>query len=196
MTILSATVLLLLVMDPLGNMPVFGIVLGEFEPRRARAILVRELLIALAVLVVFLLAGRCILDLLQVTEPALSISGGVILFLIALRMIFAAPGELLAKEPEGEPFVVPLAIPLIAGPAAIATVLILAAREPNRLSAWLFALLLAWTVTGLILLAACWFRRVLGPRGLTAVQRLMGMLLATVAIQMLLMGLKTYWTYP
>ena len=143
MTTLSAAVLLFLVMDPMGNVPVFVTLLGGIEPGRARWIVVRELLIALAVLVVFLFAGQVILDVLQVSEPALSVAGGVILFLIAVKMIFGSAREIFRENPGGEPFVVPLAVPLIAGPSAAATVLLLMARDPTRWLNWLVALLCA-----------------------------------------------------
>jgi len=192
MTTLSAAVLLFLVMDPMGNVPVFVTLLGGIEPGRARWIVVRELLIALAVLVVFLFAGQVILDVLQVSEPALSVAGGVILFLIAVKMIFGSAREIFRENPGGEPFVVPLAVPLIAGPSAAATVLLLMARDPTRWLNWLVALLCAWCVTGAILLFAASFSRMLGERGLSAVERLMGMLLTAVAVQMFLSGVQEF----
>jgi MarC family membrane protein len=193
MTTLSATVLLFLVMDPIGNIPVFLGILSGLEPRRARAVLLRELLIALAVLIAFLFSGRYVLGLLQVTEPALSISGGVILFLIAIKMIFADVQEMFAKAPEGEPFIVPLAVPLIAGPSAMATVLLLMAREPSMWPNWLAAIVAAWVVSGLILWFASAFSGFLGKRGVLAVQRLAGMLLTTVAVQMFLTGIDRFF---
>lgn len=193
MTILSAAVLLFLVIDPIGNIPVFLSLLANVEPSRARRILLRELLVALAVLVVFLFSGRALLDLLRVSEPALSISGGVILFLIALKMIFGDTTEIFGRYPDGEPFIVPLAVPLIAGPSAMATVLILMAREPDRWLDWLLALLAAWFVSGVILYSAAGLRRLLGHRGLVAMERLMGLLLTTVAVQMFLSGLQEFF---
>ena len=130
MTILSAAILLFLVMDPMGNVPVVVTLLAGFDHRRARRIVVREMAIALAVLVLFLLAGRWLLDLLHISEPALGIAGGIILFLIAVRMIFGGTREMFGDAVDGEPFVVPLAVPLIAGPSAAATILLLMARQP------------------------------------------------------------------
>ncbi len=192
MTILSAAILLFLVMDPMGNVPVFVALLGHMEPPRARRIVVRELVIALAVLIVFLFGGRVFLNVLHVSEPALGVAGGVILFLIAIKMIFGGARDVFRDTPGGEPFVVPLAVPLIAGPSAAATVLLLMAREPSRWLHWLAALVGAWLVTGLILLFAASFSRVLGERGLNAVERLMGMLLTTVAVQMFLSGVRDF----
>jgi MarC family membrane protein len=192
MTILSAAILLFLVMDPMGNVPLFVTLLAGVEPRRARRIIVRELLIALAILTLFLFGGRTILEVLQVSEPALSIAGGLILFLIAIKMIFASAKEIFKESPGGEPFVVPLAVPLIAGPSAAATVLLLMARDPTRWLDWLIALCCAWFLAGAILVCATWFSRLLGERGLNAVERLMGMLLTTVAVQMFLSGLRDF----
>ncbi len=143
-------------------------------------------------MILFLFGGRTILDVLHVSEPALSIAGGVILFLIALKMIFASARDIFRENPGGEPFVVPLAIPLVAGPSSAATVLLLMAREPARWLAWLTALCCAWLLTGAILLCATWLSRLLGERALNAVERLMGMLLTTVAVQMFLSGLSDF----
>lgn len=192
MTTLSASVLLFLVMDPVGNMPVFLSLLSGLDPRRARVVVVRELLIALGVLIVFLFFGRYILQVLQITEPALSIAGGIILFLIALKMIFSDVSEMFSKSPGGEPFIVPLAVPLIAGPSAMATVLLLMARQPGEWPNWLLAIFCAWLVSGIILYFASFLERVLGRRGTTAVERLSGMLLTTVAVQMFLTGVERF----
>ncbi len=192
MTTLSAAVLLFLVLDPVGNMPVFLSLLSGFEPRRARLVVVRELLIALGGLIVFLFFGRDILEVLQITEPALSIAGGIILFLIALKMIFADASEIFSSSPDGEPFIVPLAIPLVAGPSAMATVLLLMARQPGKWPNWLLALFCAWLASGIILYFASSFERILGRRGTLAVQRLSGMLLTTVAVQMFLTGVQQF----
>lgn len=192
MTTLSAAVLLFLVMDPVGNMPVFLSLLSSLEPRRARIVVVRELLIALGAMIVFLFCGRYILEVFQITEPALSIAGGIILFLIALKMIFADVSELFSSSPDGEPFIVPLAIPLVAGPSAMATVLLLMARQPDKWPNWLLAIFCAWLVSGIILYFAGFLERIFGRRGTVAVQRLSGMLLTTVAVQMFLAGIQRF----
>jgi multiple antibiotic resistance protein len=193
-TTLSAAVLLFLVMDPVGNIPVFLSLLSGLEPRRAKAVVVRELIFALGVLIAFLFAGSYILQVLHVTEPALSISGGIILFLIALKMIFADVDEMFGKAPEGEPFVVPHAVPLIAGPSAMATVLLLMARQPDRWPNWLLAIFCAWLASGTILYFATSLGRILGERGTSAMQRLFGMLLTTVAVQMFLTGIQQFFS--
>ena len=193
MTLLSAAVLLFLVMDPLGNVPFFLSTLRQVDPGRVRRVIVRELLIALAVLVFFLFAGRYVLAVLQISEPALSLAGGVILLLIALRMIFPSSERSMREEVEGEPFVVPLAIPYVAGPSAFATELLLMSREPERWPVWLAALLLAWAATALIIYFGSGMRRLLGDKGLVAIERLMGMILVTVAIQMVMTGVVEFF---
>ena len=192
MTWISAAVLMFLVMDPLGNVPFFLTELKRVRPERRRKVVVRELLIALVVLVVFLFTGGVMLDLLRISDTALTVSGGVILLLIALRMIFPTRDHSLQEEVGGEPFIVPLAIPYLAGPSALATELLLTSQEPGRWPEWLGAVLLAWFATAIIVYFATDLGRLLGEKVLLAVERLMGMVLITVAIQMLLTGLEQF----
>ena len=192
MSILSAAVLLFVVMDPLGNVPPFLVALRDVEPSRRRHVVLRELVIAFAILLSFLLAGPYVLEVFHVSEPSLRIAGGVILFLIALRMIFGGEEGVFAETPETEPFIVPLAVPYLAGPSAIATVTLLVTQEPERWVQWLAALACAWLASAVILSFASDLSRLLGRHGLTAIERLMGMLLTAVAIQMSLDGLEAY----
>jgi multiple antibiotic resistance protein len=190
MSLLSAAVLMFFVMDPLGNVPFFLSALRHVEPARQRFVIARELLIALGVLVFFLFAGQYVLAVLHISETALRISGGVVLLTIALRMIFPTRDNSLREDVTGEPFIVPLAVPYTAGPSALATELLLVSREPERWPVWLGAVLLAWLATAVILYFATGVSRYLGERGLIAIERLMGMLLITVAVQMLMDGLS------
>ena len=192
MTILSAALLLFLILDPLGNVPVFLSVLKPLPPHRQRVVLVRELLIALAVLMAFLWGGKYALELMHLRQESVAIAGGIVLFLIGIRMIFPRPEGLLGELPDGEPFIVPLAIPLIAGPSGMAAVMLMGSNEPHRLGEWSLALLLAWAATAAILLCAPLLYRLLGRRALSAVERLMGMLLVAISVQMLLDGLAVY----
>jgi multiple antibiotic resistance protein len=198
MTIISAAITLFLVMDPLGNIPIFLTLLEEMPPRRRLRIIVREMLIALAILTAFLFFGQYILAGLHISEPALSIGGGVVLFLIALRMIFPRPdastesGARADSEPGQEPLIVPLAVPLVAGPSAMAMVILFATQYPGRLLNWFFALLIAWFASSLILVFAEVLRKYLGRRVIKAVERLMGMILTTLAVEMFLSGVETY----
>lgn len=192
MTLTSAALLLFIVMDPLGNVPFFLSALRGVPEARQRAVVRRELLIALGVMVVFLFSGRYLLDVLHISGPALSIGGGVILFIIALRMVFPDPDRPLQEKVPEEPFIVPLAIPYVAGPSALATLILIASQDPTRWPEWLAALLLAWGACSVIIYFSSGLRRYLGERGLTALERLMGMVLVTVSVQMLLTGLKTF----
>ena len=192
MTLLSAAVLLFFVMDPLGNVPLFLSALRHVEPSRYRIVILRELLIALVILVAFLFVGRYLLDLLHVSRAALTAGGGVILLLIALRMIFPTAERSLHEEVREEPFVVPLAVPYTAGPSMMATELLFMSREPERWPVWLGAVVLAWLASAAILYFAANLRKLLGDRGLTAVERLMGMLLVVVAVEMLMTGVAEY----
>ncbi|AUZ54752.1 YhgN family NAAT transporter [Stenotrophomonas acidaminiphila] len=192
MTILSAALLLFLILDPLGNIPVFLSLLKPLAPRRQRVVLVRELLIALAVLMAFLWGGKYALELMHLRQESVAIAGGIVLFLIGIRMIFPRPEGLMGAVPDGEPFIVPMAIPLVAGPSGMAAVMLMGSNEPDRLGEWSLALLLAWGATAAILMSATLLYKLLGARALTALERLMGMLLVAISVQMLLDGVATY----
>lgn len=192
MTTVSAAILLFLILDPLGNVPVFLSLLKTLPPRRQRVVLARELLIALGVLLLFLFAGKAILAAMHIRQESVSIAGGIVLFLIGLRMIFPPPEGVLGELPEGEPFIVPMAIPMIAGPSGMAAVILMASSEPDRLGDWVLALVIAWLGTAAILFSATYLYRYLGSRVLTAVERLMGMLLVALSVQMFLDGVGAY----
>ena len=191
----SAAVMLFLIMDPLGNLPVFMSVLKTIERKRRRVILVRELCFALIILMIFLFSGQAVLDFLNVRQETVSIAGGIILFLIALKMIFPQHGNPLGLAVGEEPFLVPLAIPMIAGPSTLAALILLANQNPDRMADWTIALGAAWIISAIILLFSEVFHRLLGERGLTAMERLMGMILVMIAIQMLLDGISHYFVH-
>lgn len=192
MRIFFNAVTLLLIMDPLGNIPPFLSALKTVEPERRRRILVREILIAYVVLLAFLFGGKYVLRLLSLQQETVSIAGGIVLFLIALRMIF--PRQDATRDAlEGEPFIVPLAIPLIAGPSTLASLLLLQQQStPNSIFQLFLALTLAWVVTAIILLCSTGLYRLLKERGLIALERLMGMLLVMLAVQMFINGLAKF----
>jgi multiple antibiotic resistance protein len=195
MTTSSAAVLLFFVMDPIGNIPLFLSALRPVAPARRLWVVGRELLIAYGLLIGFLFAGRPVLSQLGISEPALTIAGGIVLFLIAIRMVFPAAHGTLGEPSEGEPFIVPLAIPYVAGPSALATVLLMTSRDPGRHIEWLVAVSAAWLASAAILLLGAKISDVLGDKGVTAIERLMGMLLVAAAVQMFLDGLAkvTIW---
>lgn len=193
MDIISAATLLFLVMDPLGNIPVFLSVLEDVKPERRTRVLLRELLLALLVLVVFLFFGQYVLGFLGLSEHSVRIAGGIILFLIALKMVFPIMRSAGADDDmTGEPLLVPLAIPMVAGPSTMAVVMLLATDQPDKMMNWMLALFAAWVLSSVILLSANGLKRFLGRRGLIAVERLMGMLLIALAVQMLLEGVSAY----
>ena len=182
-------------MDPLGNIPIFVSVLDQVRPERRYRVLARELLIALAILFAFLFGGQYLLAALHLSQYSVSVAGGIILFLIALKMIFPVPRQMRDNdEPDDdeEPFLVPLAVPMVAGPSAMAILLLLATRHPDRLGLWSLALFLAWAATAVILAAAPLIKDLLGKRGLIAVERLMGMLLVAISVQMFLEGITEF----
>ena len=189
--IIAVAATLFFVMDPLGNMPMFNAILGRFDTRRRALITARELAFALLILLVFLFAGTAIMDFLGLGQPSLRIAGGVLLFVIALRMIFPRAAADSGEAAE-EPFIVPLAMPMLAGPSTIAILLLLSSTEPERIWEWCTALVLAWIGTAVLLTVSPWLLRVLGNRGIRALERLMGMLLVLLATQMLLDGLREF----
>jgi MarC family membrane protein len=188
--VFSSAFLLLLVLDPLGNIPFVLSLLRNTAPGRRPHIVVRECAIAALVLIVFFLIGDWLLLAMRLSDPALEIAGGLILFLIALRMVFPpARHEIPDHELDDEPFIVPLAIPMIAGPSALATVL-LASRQTGQIAVWISAIGLACVVNALFLLASGWFARLFGKAGMEALERLMGLILTTMAVQMLISGIR------
>lgn len=190
--IASVAVTLFFIMDPLGNVPIFHAVLAHFDPARRRRIVARELVIALVILLAFLFAGNSILKFLGLSQSSLNIAGGILLFIISLRMIFPGRRSSYVEDEDDEPFIVPLAIPLIAGPSTIAILLLLSSTQPDRLFEWSVALLAAWGASTVLLVASPFFMRVLGNRGSRAVERLMGMILVILATQMLLNGIRDF----
>jgi MarC family membrane protein len=189
----SAVVILLLVMDPVGNIPLFITLLKDLEPRRRLIVVARECAIAFGILLIFTLWGQPILDVLGLSGASLTIAGGVILFLIALRMVFRHPQGVFGDEAGGgEPFIVPLAIPAIAGPTTIATIVLMVSRAPERTGEWLVALTIATAITLLLLLFAERIGRLLGSHALAALERLMGLVLTAIAVQMLLAGIESF----
>ena len=189
---LSAFILLALVADPFGNVPLVNSMLAEVPAARRRLVILRECLIAFGILALFMVFGRKVLEFMHLSETSLSIAGGIILFMIAIRMVFGHPEGAFGQQTRGEPFIVPLAIPLIAGPSALATVMLMATREPAKLGMWLAALLAAMTFTSVILLAGDGLQKRMGERVMQAIERLMGLILTAIAVEMLLGGVRAF----
>lgn len=190
----SAFVLLLLVLDPFGSLPIFISVLKGVPPERRTRVAVREVLIAFCVLLAFMVTGQGFLNLMHLSERSLEVAGGVILLIIAIRMIFTSGSQIYASDGGArEPFIFPLAVPLLAGPSAMATVLLLASRQPQQLMQWVGAVSAAMLVCGVVMLAADRIRKLLGHSMVSAIEKLMGLVLTAVAVEMILAGLKRYF---
>lgn len=192
MTFLSAVVLFLLVLDPFGNIPIFVSTMKGMPPRRRVAVALREHFFAFAISVLFFFWGRQVLALLQLTTTTIGIAGGVVLLLIGLRMIFPVRGGIFGRFPQGEPFIVPLAIPCIAGPATLTSILLLASNSPERRWEWILAMSVAMAVSALIAIGSGWLSRTLGERGIAGFERLVGLLLAAISVGMFLRGIEEY----
>lgn len=194
MTLWGAIILLFLVMDPVGNVPLFLTALRRVAPHRRRYVLVRELLIALGIMIIFLFLGRALLQTLQVSDHALTVAGGVLLLLIAIRMIFPSPERPLEERVHAdEPFIVPLAVPYTAGPSLLATEILLMSQDGGRWAVWLAAISVAWLASAIILYSSSLLERILGTNTLVAIERLMGMVLVIVSVQMLLSGIRGFF---
>lgn len=190
-TFLSATILLVLITDPIGNIPIFANALRNVAPERRVRVILREISIAFALLLTFMFVGEGFLRVMNLSELALQIGGGVILFLIALRMVFPPPPSA-NEEQVDEPLVVPLAVPAIAGPSALATVLLLVSQQPGQRMEWIGALCVTMALSAVVLVSAEHILRIIGTRLVVAVERLMGLVLVSVAVEMLLRGIRTF----
>ncbi len=193
-TFLSALILLLLVLDPLGSLPIFIPILRDVPKERRARVALREVSLAFFVLLAFMFFGESFLRVMHLSERSLEVAGGVILLMVAIRMIFSSQGESVYGVPPGrEPFIFPLAVPLLAGPSAMATVLLLASRQPDRIWEWIGALAVAMWISGVLLLSAERIRRWVGDSVVSALEKLMGLVLTAIAVEMILAGLKRYF---
>ncbi len=190
--LISAFVLLFLVLDPLGNLPVVASLLKQVDSTRRARVVARECLIAYLILLAFMFGGRQFLDVMHLSEISLSIAGGVILFMIAINMVFKSTESVFGESLDHEPFIVPLAIPLIAGPSALATVILMVSREPAKLGVWVAAMTAAMVVSAVLLVLGERIEKLLGKRAMEAIERLMGLILTAIAVEMLLGGIKQF----
>jgi len=188
----AATILLVLVIDPFGNVPLVVAALRNVAPERHARIVLRECAAAYVILLAFMFGGQTFLRWLHLSEESLTIAGGIILFLIAIRMVFPRPEGVFGDMPGAEPFLVPLAIPSIAGPSALATVMLMASRDPAKIGSWAIALTVAMGATTVLLVLADRLQRWLGERVVLAFERLMGLVLTALAVEMLLSGVRSF----
>ncbi|MFM2449615.1 MAG: hypothetical protein RIS44_2065 [Pseudomonadota bacterium] len=192
-TFLSAFILLLLVLDPLGSLPIYIPILRQVPAQRRHWVAGREVCIALVVLLFFMYFGDSFLRVMRLSERSLEVAGGVILLMVAIRMIFSQPTGVYGVPEGKEPLIFPLAIPLLAGPSAMATVLLLASRQPESMGTWIAALFAAMAVSGLVLLLCERIRSWVGDSVVSATEKLMGLVLTAIAVEMILAGLKRYF---
>lgn len=191
---LTAGMTFILIMDPLGNVPLFLTSLRKTRPERRQWVILRECLIALLVMIVFVFAGQALLTVLRIDESALKAAGGVILMLIAIRMVFPTPEKSL-NEPvtHDEPFIVPLAVPYVAGPSLLAMIVVFVSQDPGNLPWYLGGLVISWVITTVVLYFSGFLQRVVGTRVLVAVERLMGMILVLLSVQMMFEGTRAFF---
>jgi MarC family membrane protein len=191
-TFISAVVLLFLVCDPFGNVPIFVSALRDVPHERRRRVILRECVIAFAVLTTFVFVGRPFLDLLGLSEQSLQIGGAVVLMLVAIRMVFPTADGVYGQPPGGEPFIVPLAIPALAGPSALATVLLFTSGSIEEVMVHVAALAAVALIWLAVFLGAERLQNVLGTQVMTAFERLMGLILTAMSIEMLLGGVRAF----
>lgn len=191
MTLFSIAIILFLLMDPIGNISSFISQLQDVDPKRRQLVVLREMLIALVVMVLFNYLGEALFAILQVSPTTVRLTSGVILFLVAIKILFPTTDSLRANLPRGEPFITPLAIPLTAGPSLLATIMLFSSLESSQL-VMLIAILSAWVVSLLILLAGPKLQKLIGNNGLMACERLTGMILVLLAIQRFLEGIQEF----
>ncbi|HEX3382905.1 MAG TPA: MarC family protein [Paraburkholderia sp.] len=192
-TFLSATVLLILITDPLGNIPIFISCLRGVAPERRTVVILREVAIAFAILLVFMVLGQSFLRMMSLSDQSLRIGGGIVLFLIALRMVFPHPdGPFGGDARGGEPLIVPLAIPALAGPSALATVMLLTSQAPGKMYEWIGALTVTMIICAIVLMLAERIQVWLGERVMAAFERLMGLVLVAISVEMMLGGIRSF----
>jgi MarC family membrane protein len=192
-TFLSATILLILITDPLGNIPLFISCLRGVSPKRRTVVILREVAIAFAILLIFMVVGDGFLRMMSLTDQSLRIGGGIVLFLIALRMVFPHPdGPFGGDTRGGEPLIVPLAIPALAGPSALATVMLLTSQAPGKMFEWIGALTVTMVVCAIVLMLAERIQAWLGERAMMAFERLMGLVLVAISVEMMLGGIRSF----
>jgi len=192
MTLTEIALPLFLVIDPIGNIPFILAMLAGLSTRRFLIAITREVLLALGILLAFAISGQTILDYLDIEQPSLRVAGGIILFLISLKMIFRSSTELFGNEYKDDPVLVPIAMPAVAGPSAMTAVIILSTEQRADFSMVMFALTAVLVAAWGILVLGRQIAGLLGPRGIRAMEKLMGMLLNLLAVNMTLQGTKEF----
>ena len=190
LSLFSLPIILFLIMDPVGNIPAYLTLVEKFSPQRQKKILFREMLIALALMIVFAFLGEALFYILQVSDITVMLSSGAILFLTAIKILFPTSDSLRANLPQQEPFIIPLAVPLIAGPSALATIMLFS--KITTLGEMLIGITIAWISSLIVLYLAPFLQKYLRNSGLMACERLMGMILVMLAIQRFMEGIHHF----
>ena len=186
MSFMTLVILIFILLSSYAQIPVFMSMLKHLEPKQQKKAILREMFFALIILLIFISFGPKVLDIIGIKQPILGITGGGLLLIIALNMIFPKESSSTQGLPHHEPFIVPLAMPCIAGPGTITTLMVLTDKEGILMAS--SALFLAWIPSTLLLLAAPYIKRYFGEKGLIAIERLGGMIIALIGIQMAAIG--------
>lgn len=191
LSLLTIVLTLFLIMDPIGNISSFLTLMKGVDAKRVKFVIFREMLIALAAMLLFAFLGKYLFSFLELSQVSIRLVAGVILFLVSIKILFPSPSNLRANLPEGEPFITPLAIPLIAGPSLLATIMLYSNMESCQTIMW-EGILIAWMIACIIFFLALFLFRILGKNGLVACERLMAMVLVMIAIQRFMEGLQLF----
>lgn len=189
-SIIGTAVLLMFILDPFGNVPLLLAILKDVDSKRKKFIIIRESICGLAILLVFFFFGKTFLSIFHLETASVTIAGGIIFFIIALKMIFPGEKGNVALFGTSDPFVVPIAIPLIAGPSVLATIMVMTQTYSEHFWPLFISVILAWTLSTIILYMSPFLYKILKERGLNALEKLMGMLLLMLAVQMFVNGIR------
>lgn len=191
-TFFTAFVTLFLIVDPVGSIPALSAALKNVQPRRKNFVITRECFFALLILTLFAFFGQNFMAVLGLSKEALTIGGGLVLLIIALRMLFPSRAGIYGDIEDGEPYIFPIAIPMLAGPSALTTVMLMVSSDPSKIYTWIGAITLAMVSSALIIISGDAIQRLLGKRATVAFERLMGLILVVLAVQMFLSGIADY----
>lgn len=192
MSIFSVALIFFLVANPIGNAPAILALIKDFELPRQKQILMREVGAALLLALFFQFFGDVFFGkILQVKPYTNQLTGGVLLFLTSLTMIFPKPGTSSQVEEKKEPFIVPIATPLLSGPGLL-TIIMLKATETDSSLKIFSAILIAWVGIASILWIAPYLQKILKQRGMIALEQLMGMVLCMMSVEMIIKGTWLY----
>lgn len=192
MSIIQLAMIFFIVTNPIGNSPTIIALIKDYSVREQQKILLREAIISMLLAMFFLFLGETFLNCLNIQNFALTTSGGVLLFIVALKMIFSTRDERQIVGPKQAPFIVPIATPLLSGAGLLTMIMLYSKQEANDMKI-LLAILLAWVGVTAVLVAAPYMQIFLGKRGLAALEQLMGMLLAMIATEMIVNGFSLFF---